>query len=173
MLIASLLALTLAADLGPEVGATIPEVEAFESAMGDEGATIVFVRSVQWCPFCKAQVVELDEVHEQFSDEGRPLVFVSYDSEETQATFIEAEALESTFISDEGSELIKAFGILNEQHAPDSRVYGIPHPAIFVVDENGTVDAKLYEQDYATNQASFRNRPATEIVLEAVASAGE
>ncbi|MEM9809921.1 MAG: redoxin domain-containing protein [Pseudomonadota bacterium] len=171
MLIASLLALALAQELGPEVGTTIPEVDRFAAVMGDDGATIVFVRSVDWCPFCKAQVVSLDEAADEFEREGRPLVFVSYDSQATQAAFAEAEELESVFIADEGSEMIEAFGLLNEQYAPGSRVYGVPHPAIFIVDEDGTIDAKLYEDDYTTNRASYRNRPATEIVLKAVEAA--
>ncbi|NRA31563.1 MAG: hypothetical protein HRU11_15040, partial [Parvularculaceae bacterium] len=49
--------------------------------------------------------------------------------------------------------------------------YGIPHPAVFVVDENGVVEAKLYEEDYASNKKSYRNRPAVETILEAVQDA--
>ncbi len=172
MLLASLLSVTLvAADLGPEVGATIPETEEFSDVMGDEGATIVFVRSVSWCPYCKTQVMELDEQAGAFEAEGKPLVFVSYDAADVQASFAQAQGIDSALIADEGSEIIQAFGILNEQHQPGSRVYGIPHPAVFIVDENGVVEAKLYEEDYATNDKSYRNRPAAETILEAVKEA--
>lgn len=171
MFLALLLSLAMSADLGPAVGTTIPEAERFEAAMGEEGATIVFVRSVDWCPFCKKQVAELDEEVAAFAEAGRPLVFVSYDSAATQEAFAERMDIDAALISDEGSSLIKAFGILNEQHRPGSRVYGIPHPAVFIVNEDGVVQAKLYEEDYATNDTSYRNRPAVETILEAVRTA--
>ncbi|MEO1656190.1 MAG: redoxin domain-containing protein [Pseudomonadota bacterium] len=172
MLLASLLSLTLAASgLGPALGSTIPEAEEFAHVMGEEGATIVFVRSVSWCPYCKTQVMELDEQAAAFEAEGKPLVFVSYDAPDVQATFAETQGIGSMLIADEGSEIIQAFGILNDEHRPGSRAYGIPHPAVFVVDENGVVEAKLYEEDYTTNSKSYRNRPAVETILEAVKEA--
>ncbi|MEM9839607.1 MAG: redoxin domain-containing protein [Pseudomonadota bacterium] len=171
MLLAALAALALGANLGPAVGTPIPDADRFEEAMGPEGATIVFVRSVDWCPFCKKQVVELGEAAASFELEGRPLIFVSYDSEKKQAAFAKKNDLDEAFVADEGSAIIKAFGILNEEHEPGSRVYGIPHPAVFVVDENGVVEAKLYEEDWATNRKSYRNRPAVEAILGAVKAA--
>lgn len=171
MLAAMVLSLFLSVELGPAVGSTIPEVERFEQAMGDEGATIVFVRSVDWCPFCKKQVMDLSEEADAFLSEGRPLVFVSYDTTTKQKVFAKKNALEENFVSDQGSVIIKSFGLLNEDHAPGSRVYGIPHPAVFVVDENGVVEAKLYEEDYTSNKKSYRNRPAVETILDAVKSA--
>ncbi|MEM6747683.1 MAG: redoxin domain-containing protein [Pseudomonadota bacterium] len=172
MVLAFLLSLALAAaDLGPEVGSTIPDAAPLSDALGDEGATIVFVRSVSWCPYCKTQVTELDDQAAAFEAEGRPLVFVSYDAPALQESFAESHSIESTFVADEGSAIIQAFGLLNEQHRPGSRAYGIPHPAVFVVDENGVIEAKLYEDDYATNSKSYRNRPAVETILAAVKEA--
>lgn len=171
MLLSLILSFMLAADLGLAVGSTIPQTEQFEEVMGEEGATIVFVRSVDWCPFCKTQVKELAEAAASFDEAGRPLVFVSYDSAEKQQMFASRQGIDEAFIADEGSALIKAFGILNEEHQPGSRAYGIPHPAVFIVDENGAVQAKLYEEDYATNNRSYRNRPAVDVILEAALSA--
>ncbi|MEM1381361.1 MAG: redoxin domain-containing protein [Pseudomonadota bacterium] len=171
MFMALLATLALGADLGPAVGSTIPEAERFEAAMGDEGATIVFVRSVDWCPFCKKQVIDLGEASDAFDEEGRPLIFVSYDDEADQVAFAKKNRIDETFIADEGSALIKAFGILNENHQPGSRVYGIPHPVVLIVDENGVVEGKLFEEDWATNQKSYRNRPAVETILDAVREA--
>jgi len=171
MLAALVLSLFMSVELGPAVGTTIPEVERFENVMGKEGATIVFVRSVDWCPYCKKQVMDLGDEADAFAKEGRPLVIVSYDADMKQRVFMKKNKVRAKFVADKGSEIIKAFGILNENHAPGSRVYGIPHPAVFVVDENGVVDAKLYEEDYATNNKSYKNRPAAETILEAVRSA--
>lgn len=171
MLAALFLTFALAVDLGPAVGSTIPETESFEPMMGEAGATIVFVRSVDWCPYCKKQVMELSEAADRFDGEGRPLIFVSYDSADKQETFAKRREIQGAFIADEGSELIKAFGLLNKDHVPGSRAYGIPHPAVIVVDEGGVVKAKLYEEDYATNDKSYRNRPAVETIFEAAKAA--
>jgi peroxiredoxin len=168
MIIAALLSLFFAQDLGPAVGSTVPEADRFEAAMGEKGATIVFVRSVDWCPFCKQQVQELSSQKAAFEKEGQPLIFVSYDSPAVQAEFQKRGGFEANFVSDEGSKLIEAFGLLNEAHRPGSRAYGIPHPAVIIVDENGVVERKLYEEDYASNATSYRNRPAVETILEAV-----
>jgi len=113
-------------------------------------------------------VMELDGERAMFDAEGRPLIFVSYDDVAKQEAFAKKQGITSGFVSDEGSELIKAFGILNESHRPGSRAYGIPHPTVFIVDENGVVEAKLFEQDWASNDKSYRNRPAVETILEAV-----
>lgn len=171
MLAALLAVFAMTMDLGPAVGSTIPETERFEPMMGEEGATIVFVRSVDWCPFCKKQVMELGDMASSFDAEGRPLIFISYDDEAKQSDFAKKRQISSAFIADEDSKIIKAFGILNESHQPGSRVYGIPHPAVFIVDENGVVEAKLYEEDYASNSKSYRNRPAVEKILDAVKAA--
>jgi peroxiredoxin len=167
MLIAALAALWMG-PLGPGIGSTVPELARFEPLMGEEGATIVFVRSIDWCPYCKSQVQELAEMGQDFAEEGKPLVFVSYDTAAKQAAFSQNQGIEARFIADEGSELIEAFGLLNENHRPGSRAYGIPHPAVIIIDEEGVVEAKLYEEGYVTNDKSYRNRPAAETILDAV-----
>ncbi|NNU17359.1 peroxiredoxin family protein [Parvularcula sp. ZS-1/3] len=172
MVIALLLSLFMQQGLGPDIGTKVPEPAQFEDAMGDRGATIVFVRSVDWCPFCKRQVKELADASEAFDAAGRPLIFISYDDAAKQESFAERLKIEETFIADEGSALIKAFGILNTSHQPGSRVYGIPHPAVFVVDRDGVVKARLYEEDFATNSKSYRNRPAVDTILEAAKTKG-
>lgn len=172
MLLAVFFAMAMTtADLGPDIGAPIPARERIAPLMGPEGATLVFVRSVDWCPFCKRQVEELSSEAGAFAAEGRPLIFISYDAAETQEAFKQENGIDAAFIADERSSIIKAFGILNESHLPGSRVYGIPHPGIFIIDAEGVVKAKLYEADYATNTKSYQNRPAVERVLEAVRGA--
>ena len=40
-------------------------------------------------------------------------------------------------LSDPDSEVIRAFGILNTNYAPDHESYGLPFPGMFIIDENG------------------------------------
>lgn len=164
-------ALALGAGLGPDVGSIIPKADRFGPEMGDAGATLVFVRSVDWCPYCRTQVTDLAARSAEFEAEGRPLVFVSYDSAETQARFAREAGVDAAFIADEGSVLIRAFGLLNENHAPGTRAYGIPHPAVFIIDADGAVAAKLHETDWASSATSYRRRPAVEAILTAAREA--
>ncbi len=45
--------------------------------------------------------------------------------------------------------------------AGNKRFDGIPHPAIFFINTDGVVEAKLYED-------SYRDRPETEAILSTV-----
>ncbi len=54
--------------LGPQAGQAVPDfrlqdaqgkVWTRDSIMGPKGAMLVFSRSVDWCPYCKTQVIEL------------------------------------------------------------------------------------------------------------------
>jgi DsbC/DsbD-like thiol-disulfide interchange protein len=51
-------------------------------------------------------------------------------------------------LADPDSKIIRAFGILNESVPKDNMVYGVPHPGTYILDENGVVRAKYFEDDY-------------------------
>jgi hypothetical protein len=51
-------------------------------------------------------------------------------------------------LSDKDSQVIRAFGILNENAPRDSFVYGVPNPGTYVLDAAGAVTAKYFEDDY-------------------------
>ena len=53
-------------------------------------------------------------------------------------------------LSDEQSTVIRAFGILNEQVPKNSAFFGVPHPVTFLVDANGIVQSRHFEEDYRT-----------------------
>ena len=166
-----------AAELGPALGAPIPHdlalpdpdgvVAPISARMGPRGAAVFFVRSLDWCPYCKAQAVDVSARLSEFTALGLSVVFVSYDSPARQAAFVQRTAFAPVLLSDDGSRAIRAFGLLNGTVAEDSRFYGIPHPAVFILDREGVVRAKLYEADFLTNDKSYRNRPAVDRILEA------
>ncbi len=165
-----------AADLGPNVGAAIPHDLAatdasgaardFDSLVGPKGMALFFVRSVDWCPYCKAQTLSVDASRAEFEKRGLSVVFVSYDAVEKQKAFAAAKNVGVTLLSDPKSEIIDAFGLRNEKHV-SGRFAGIPHPAAFIVKPDRTIAAKLYEADYATNDKSYVNRPEVGAVLAA------
>lgn len=173
-------------ELGPAVGAEIPHdlsatahdgaAQSFETLRGDRGLALFFVRSVDWCPFCQIQVMDVDRRAAEFEERGLNVVFLSYDTPEEQTQFVDRRKIQSLLLSDTESEIIDAFGLRNENYEEGSNAYGVPHPVVFIVNPDRIIAAKLHEEDYLSNDRSYRNRPAVDLILNAVdeaASAGE
>lgn len=163
-------ALAEKAGFGIAVGQVAPPVSettqtgiaaTLQSLKGEKGLVIAFVRSADWCPFCKAQLEDLNSVAAGLEAEGYPLVALSYDPVDTLRTFADRKKIAYTLLSDIDSSTIDAFGVRNEEVRSNKRMNGIPHPVIFVLGQDGVVKAKLYEEDY-------RKRPASSLVLQTV-----
>jgi len=157
-------------ELGPKIGAKAPdfsvagitgEPQTLKSISGAKGVTLVFVRSADWCPFCKLQLNNLNTVAGELDAMGWPVAAVSYDTTEILATFSKANSLKYPVLSDQGSKAIDAFGIRNASSNGSARFAGIPHPIILFIATDGTVKAKLYEEAY-------QKRPTSEVVVQTV-----
>ena len=61
-------------------------------------------------------------------------------------------------LSDVNSDIIRVFGLLAENYPQGSFYYGVPHPAIVVLDATGNVSHRFSERHYST-------RPDIEDVL--------
>ena len=155
--------------IGPMVGSEAPaatvvtsggETTTLSALAGENGTAVAFVRSLDWCPYCKKQAIELENAKAPLAEAGWSLVVLSYDAPETLADFADDKDLTYTLVSDEGSEVIRAYGLLNEEMKEGSRYWGIPHPAIVFVRTDGTVGAVLREEGY-------KDRPQVEAVTEA------
>jgi peroxiredoxin len=109
---------------------------------------LVFFRSADWCPFCIAQLKELQANLPQFDAAGLKVVGISYDSVETLAKAAARHQLTFTLLSDAGSATIDAYGIRNLE--AKGRASGVPHPAVFIVDETGVIQARLMHDGYKT-----------------------
>lgn len=158
------------AEFGIRVGQAAPPISGttqsgapatFDTLKGRKGLVLVFVRSADWCPFCKQQLEDIETISASLSAAGYPLVALSYDPVETLKTFSDKKKLTYALVSDAGSKVIDAYGVRNEDVRGNKRMDGIPHPAIFVIGADGVVKAKLYEQ-------SYRKRPPSSVVLETV-----
>ena len=137
------------------------ETQSFDTLKGENGAVLVFVRSTDWCPFCQKQLIDLQNNKTQIEELGYSLIAISYDSVETQKAFSDKHSIQYTLLSDQRSEIIKAFGILNTEYPKGTRAYGIPHPTIYVVDQGGMITNKLAEEGY-------KKRPPVEAIVEAI-----
>ncbi|MGE3333490.1 MAG: peroxiredoxin family protein [Rhodospirillaceae bacterium] len=160
-------------DIGPAVGTAIPmpfavhdsqgALQTFADLAGPSGAVLVFVRSASWCPYCIQQLRDIESVNAELKTRGYRLVSVSYDTPDILTAFAKKFGVTYTMTSDEGSKMIDAFKIRDPQYPATSRAYGVPKPAIFVVDKGGIVRAKLAEEGYKT-------RPPSAAIISAIDS---
>jgi peroxiredoxin len=167
--------------LGPQVGQRVPDfnlqdqngkTRTLESVMGPRGVMLVFARSADWCPFCRTQLVELQNRAEELRKQGLGIAAITYDSREILADFTRRNGITYPLLSDVGSATIKRYGILNtvaeEALGPngkdpavlaDLKIYatvneaterlrGIPFPGTFVVDRQGRVTSRFFEDYY-------------------------
>lgn len=87
---------------------------------------------------------------------------------EVLAGFAEKRGVIYPLLSDEGSHTIRALGLYNEHLAEQHAVYGVgvrdeqigvSYPGIFVLDEQGIIVEKRFEQ-------SYRTRPTPAVLVE-------
>ena len=155
-------------ELGPPVGAKLTEIgtppdqsgtpRSLNSLMGEKGLVLFFFRSADWCPFCQAQMIDLNTAVADIERRGYRLAGISYDSPQILSTFIERRAIKYTLLSDPKSEIVDRYKLRDPQYKPGSRAYGVPRPIIFILDKSGTIKSKLYEETY-------QKRPPASLVV--------
>lgn len=167
--------------LGPQVGARVPafslpdqtgKVQTLESIMGPRGAVLLFVRSTDWCPYCKTQLVELQGRVAELRAQGMGVAAISYDSQQVHANFARDRGITFPLLADVGSATITRFGLLNpvpemalgadkdkpevkvlvERYVsvvnPTSRMIGMAFPGTFMLDRQGRVTSRFFEDFY-------------------------
>jgi peroxiredoxin len=128
------------------------ETIALKTLLAKGPVALVFVRSSDWCPFCRRQLQDLQKDLEAIEATGARLVAVSYDSPAANAAAAAKLGLTFPLLSDPGSKIIDAYGIRN--HEAKGRGVGIPHPVVYIVDEQGTIRVKLMRDSYRTRPES-------------------
>jgi len=91
--------------------------------------------------------VELERDYPLVRKRGLGLAAISYDSVAVLKNFTDRKKISFPLLSDADSSIIRAFGILNESVKQGTPQYGIPHPGTYVLDTNGRVVAKYFEED--------------------------
>lgn len=99
------------------------------------------------------QLVQLQQTLQKVRDEGYEIFAISNDTVDRLAEFSGRHSIEFSLLSDEDSEVIRAFGILNTLIQPGEgkhmRWHGIPYPGTYVTDSNGVVIDKDFHQHHA------------------------
>lgn len=124
------------------------EKASFDTLKGEKGLVVFFVRSADWCPFCKNQMIDFGKNYAAFKKKGYEVVSVSYDPVSVLKQFADQKNIPYRMLSDTDSASIKAFGILNKKYKPGSRFYGIPQPAVYVINNDGVITHLFSEGGY-------------------------
>lgn len=158
-------------DLGPAVGSQVPTIgmpqdetgkpRALETLAGEKGTVLFFFRSAAWCPYCQLQLMDLNSGVTELAKRGFKLAGISYEPPAVDADFIQKRGLKYPLLSDPKSEIIDRYKLRDPQYKKGSRAYGVPQPVIFILDQDGVVKAKLYEDTYT-------KRPPVKSVLETI-----
>jgi peroxiredoxin len=156
-------------DLGPAIGTTGPDIgtrldqtgkpHQLADLMGSSGLVLFFFRSAGWCPFCQAQLIDINGGAAEIEKRGYHVAGLSYDSPDVLQAFTVKRNLTYTLLSDPKSEVIDRYGLRDPQYGAGSKAYGVPRPIIFVVGRDGAIKAKLFEE-------TFKTRTPLRLVLE-------
>lgn len=142
---------------GPAVGSSFPGLNAtYEGRTvslltpfaGSRGTLFIAIRSLDWCPFCMRQMLQLQQSKAAFDAAGIGMVAITYDDPGLQRAFIDKHRITIPVLSDVNALTFKTLGILNEDYKPGDSNYGIPHPGMIIIDPNGIVVGKLFVRDY-------------------------
>lgn len=90
----------------------------------------------------------MEQQSKAYAARGIQVAAITFDSPAVLKHFATRRGITYPLLSDEGSRVIRAFGILNENIAADNPVYGIPFPVTYLLDAKGRVKSKYFEEDY-------------------------
>ncbi|MFK5582192.1 MULTISPECIES: thioredoxin-dependent thiol peroxidase [unclassified Serinicoccus] len=104
---------------------------------------VVYVYPAAMTPGCTTQACDFRDNEAVFAQHGYAVVGVSPDPVEKLATFVEKESLTFPLVSDEGKEMLTAYGAYGEKQNYGRTVVGVIR-STFVLDEEGKVEVAKY-----------------------------
>jgi peroxiredoxin len=146
-------------DPGPALGSQFPglrasyqgrEITLLDEFAGKNGTVFIASRSLDWCPYCMRQMIQLQDNAAAFAAAGIGLVAITYDEPRLQQAFIDKFDITIPVLSDNNALSFKTLGILNEDYQSGDSRYGIPHPGMIVVNPEGEVVGKLFLEAYSS-----------------------
>jgi len=153
---------------GPAVGDAFPhKLEApdqdgrmrpLADLYGEKGVAVLFVRSADWCPYCRAQLADVNSRLDEFLALGLNVVSISVDEVSLIRKFADAGNIRYTMLADPGGDINESLGIRDPQYPVGSAAYGVPRPTLYLIDRSGTLRARYMEP-------TFRTRPDLDLVL--------
>jgi len=159
------------APFGPRVGTRAPDIgtlvdqegkaRRLRDLAGSKGVVLMFFRSAGWCPYCQAQLMAMNAGAADIEARGYRIVGLSYDQPDVTKAFADRRGITFSMLSDPKSQVIDRWGLRDPQYPMGNKAYGVPRPAIFVIDRKGVIRGSLAEETY-------QKRPPVSEVLKAI-----
>lgn len=146
-------------DPGPKLGEKIVSINALyngeiiqdlTSLSGSKGMVLVINRSLDWCPFCMRQTIQLQEYKEQFDTAGINIVVITYDDPILQKQFTDRHSIDLPILSDIEAQTFKSLSVLRKEYKLDDNHYGLPYPGMIIIDTDGFIRGKLFVEAYSS-----------------------
>lgn len=146
-------------EIGPDIGSDFPVINAsykgqtlnqLDPLLGNKGTVFLASRSVDWCPYCMRQLVELQSHKAAFDEAELNLVVMTYDTPAQQKTFAQKHSISIPMLSDINASTFKTLGILHADYGEDDNNYGLPYPGSIVIDAEGKIVGKIFIEAYST-----------------------
>lgn len=160
---------------GPSVGDVFPHaleapdqdgtMRSLAGLYGENGAAVFFVRSADWCPFCKRQLADVNARLPEFEALGLSVITVSVDEVPLIRQFADDQHVGYTMLADPNGDINEELGIRDPQYPVGSAQFGVPRPIIYILDRSGMIRARYMEPTY-------RTRPDLDVVLAETAELG-
>jgi|SRR5690348_4731190 len=129
----------------------------------EQGPVVLIFYRGEWCPYCNTMLRTYGLRAGDFSQRGARLVAVSPQTPDNSLTMADKHGLEFPVLSDEGGDVIAAYGL--EYDVASREVYDaagvdlasfngkggwiLPAPAVFVIDREGVVRFVSVNGDYS------------------------
>jgi len=158
---------------GLQAGVEAPDFEALNfkgekvrlSALYEEGPVVLIFYRGSWCPFCNAQLQQLQSRLEDFKKYSASLVAVSVDKIDKAAEAVEGNDLEFEIISNPEGDILEAYNLiynvpdeLNKKYKEKYNIdleaasgrtdHVIAIPATYIIDTKGTIVFAYANEDY-------------------------
>ena len=133
---------------------------------GPSGLVIYFNRSLDWCPICLRQTIELNEAVDAFNAAGWGVAVLTYDPVDTLARVKDQRGLEMSLLSDPESQVIDAFDVRDPIYAdPEHIAHGVPYPITFALTPDARVVGKYWHEAGLGDEGGYAVRISAEDVL--------
>ena len=123
---------------------------------------LVFHRSVDWCLYCKLQMIQLQRIQKEIEAAGGQVVGISYDSVDKLKSYAKRQKIIFPLLSDVGSKTIDAYDIRSKEAPPE--ISGFARHATFIIDQQGVIRSKIF-------RLSYQERPAVDLLINALKEA--
>ncbi len=133
------------------------------AALKKQPTVLIFYRG-GWCPFCNAQLSQLQKINGDLVRLGYQILAISPDEPTALEKTLVKDALDYTLLSDNSTQAMRSMGLayrvddatakryaeagVNLKAAPDGKSRVLPAPGVFIVDQKGLIQFSYVNPNY-------------------------